>query len=98
MSLIAAELERNGISTVVLQLLRVAAEKVGPPRALLVPFRHGYPLEAPNDPRSSIGLSKRHWSYSNEPISNLRCSRSTLNRCLGHERMRGILRSHLTLV
>ena len=50
MSLIAAELERNGISTVVLQLLRVAAEKVGPPRALLVPFRHGYPLEAPDDP------------------------------------------------
>ncbi len=50
MSLIAAELERIGISTVVLQLLKVAAEKVGPPRALLVPFRHGYPLEAPDDP------------------------------------------------
>ena len=50
MSLIAAELERNGISTVVLQLLREAAEKVGPPRALLVPFAHGYPLEAPGRP------------------------------------------------
>lgn len=49
MSLIAAALEREGIATVALQLLRVAAEKVGPPRALLVPFRHGYPLGAPND-------------------------------------------------
>ena len=49
-SLVAAELERQGISTVVLQLLRVAAERVRPPRALLVPFRHGYPLDKPNDP------------------------------------------------
>jgi len=48
--LVAAELERQGISTVVLQLLRVVAEKVRPPRALFVPFKHGYPLEAPNDP------------------------------------------------
>ena len=40
-----AELERKGISTVVIQLLRKVAERVGPPRALLVPFRHGYPLD-----------------------------------------------------
>ena len=50
MSLVAAELERRGISTVVVQLLRLAAEKVKPPRALAVPFRHGYPLDSPNDP------------------------------------------------
>lgn len=50
MSLVAAELERHGISTVVIQLLRLAAEKVRPPRALVVPFRHGYPLDSPNDP------------------------------------------------
>jgi len=43
-------LERRGISTVVIQLLRPATEKVRPPRALMVPFRHGYPLGAPNDP------------------------------------------------
>lgn len=49
-SLIAAALEHVGISTVVIQLLRVAAEKVQPPRALFVPFRHGYPLDAPNAP------------------------------------------------
>lgn len=50
MSLIAAEFERSGIPTVVVQLLRLVAEKVRPPRALMVPFRHGYPLDTPNDP------------------------------------------------
>jgi len=48
-SLVATEMERQGITTVVLQLLRLAAERVGPPRALLVPFRHGYPLGTPHD-------------------------------------------------
>ncbi len=45
----AAECERQGISTVTLQLLREVAERVRPPRALFVPYRHGYPLEAPGD-------------------------------------------------
>ena len=49
-SLVAAELERQGISTVALQLLREVAEAVHPPRALFVPFPHGYPLDRPNDP------------------------------------------------
>lgn len=49
-SLIAAELERHGIATVCLILLRFVAEKVRPPRALCVPFRHGYPLGAPHEP------------------------------------------------
>jgi hypothetical protein len=49
-SLVAAELERRGIATVVLQLLREIAEKMHPPRALFVPFKHGYPLGRPNDP------------------------------------------------
>ena len=48
-SLIAAELERHGIATVCIILLRFVAERVRPPRALAVPFRHGYPLGAPND-------------------------------------------------
>ena len=48
--LIAAELERREISTVVVQLLRFVAEKVRPPRALYVPFLHGYPLAVPNEP------------------------------------------------
>ena len=50
MGLVAAEFERNGILTVTIQLLRVVAEKVRPPRALCVPFRHGYPLDAPDEP------------------------------------------------
>jgi hypothetical protein len=48
--LVAAELERRGISTVALQLLRNVAERVRPPRALFVPFRHGYPLGEPDSP------------------------------------------------
>ena len=48
--LTAAALEQQGISTVVIQLLRLVTEKVRPPRALVVPFRHGYPLDSPNEP------------------------------------------------
>ncbi len=48
--LVAAELERQGVSTVTLQLLRRVAERVRPPRALFVPFPHGYPLGEPNAP------------------------------------------------
>lgn len=48
--LVAAELERQGVSTVAVQLLREVAEHVRPPRALVVPFRHGYPLDTPGDP------------------------------------------------
>ena len=50
MCLVAAELERQGIATVVIQLLRNVAERVRPPRALYVPFRHGYPLDAADAP------------------------------------------------
>jgi len=51
-SLIAAEMERRGITTVCIVLLREVAEKVRPPRALFVPFRHGFPLGLPNDPKT----------------------------------------------
>ena len=47
--LVAAELERQGIATVAIQLLRHVAERVRPPRSLVVPFPHGYPLDVPND-------------------------------------------------
>ena len=52
--LVAAELERRGIATVVIQLLREVAAKVRPPRALFVPFRHGYPLDTPGDPARQL--------------------------------------------
>jgi hypothetical protein len=47
--LVAAELERQGIASVAIQLLREVAERVRPPRALCVPFPHGHPLGAPGD-------------------------------------------------
>ena len=56
MCLVAAEIERRGIATVCIQLLREVAEKVHPPRALCVPFRHGYPLNAPNSPDKQTGV------------------------------------------
>lgn len=49
-SLISAEIERTGIPTVCVMLLREVAEAVRPPRSLLVPFAHGYPLGRPHDP------------------------------------------------
>jgi D-proline reductase (dithiol) PrdB len=49
--LLAAEIERRGIATVCIVLLREIAEKVRPPRALAVPFPHGFPLGAPHDAR-----------------------------------------------
>ncbi len=48
--LIAAEIERRGIPTVSIMLLREIAERVCPPRALCVEFEHGYPLGRPHDP------------------------------------------------
>ena len=55
-SLAAAELERRGIATIALSLLRSVTETVRPPRALFVPFRHGYPLGLPNDPEGQIAV------------------------------------------
>lgn len=49
MGLVSAELERQGIATVCIQLVRTVAERVRPPRSLLVPFAHGYPLGTPGD-------------------------------------------------
>ena len=47
MGLVARELEQRGIATVCLCLLREVAEKVNPPRSLVVPFGWGQPLGPP---------------------------------------------------
>jgi hypothetical protein len=57
-SLVAAEIEKSSIPTVVLQLLCDVAEKMGPPRALCVPFRHGFPLGAAGDPEKQKDVLK----------------------------------------
>lgn len=49
-SLLAAAIESRGIPTVCLMLLREVAEHVRPPRALVVPYPHGFPLGKPHDP------------------------------------------------
>ena len=48
-SLAAAELEKRGIATVTLQFMKEIDLKVGPPRALWVPFPHGFALGKPGD-------------------------------------------------
>lgn len=48
--LVQAAIERQGIATVSITLLREVAELIAPPRALFVPFPMGYPLGLPNDP------------------------------------------------
>lgn len=48
--LVQAAIERAGIATVSISLLREVTQVIKPPRALFVPFRMGYPLGAPNDP------------------------------------------------
>lgn len=50
MGLIAAEIERQGITTVCVQPVRHIAERLRPPRSLVVPFPLGFPLGRPNEP------------------------------------------------
>ena len=49
--LIASVIEKAGIPTVCLSLLREITEKVKPPRNLFVPFPIGYPLGEPRNPQ-----------------------------------------------
>ncbi len=50
--LIASVIEKTGIPTVGLSLLREVTEKVRPPRSLFVPYPMGSPLGKPNDAES----------------------------------------------
>jgi hypothetical protein len=47
--LIAGVIEKTGIATVCLSLLREVSEKVRPPRSLFVPFPIGFPLGVPGN-------------------------------------------------
>lgn len=67
-SLISAELERQGISTVTLLLLREVGEAVRPPRALFVPFRHGYPLDRPHDPARQLAVIEAAFRLLEDPV------------------------------
>ena len=65
--LVGAELERQGIASVAIQLLREVARKVRPPRALLVPFRHGHPLDRPGDPERQHGVIEAAFRMLEDP-------------------------------
>ncbi len=47
--LVQAIVERAGIATVSISLLREVVSVLKPPRALFAPFPMGYPMGAPND-------------------------------------------------
>lgn len=68
--LVAAELERRGIATVCVQLLREIAEKVRPPRALVVPFKHGFPLDKPGDPARQIAVIEAALALLEDPTGS----------------------------
>ena len=54
--LLAGVLERHGIATVCIALVRSIAEAVRPPRALAVPFRFGAPLGDANDETEALAV------------------------------------------
>lgn len=47
--LIQSAIEKAGIPTVSITLLRAITQSVAPPRAVFVDYPFGYPLGAPND-------------------------------------------------
>ena len=56
--LLAGVLERHGIATVCIALVRSIAEKVRPPRTLAVPFRFGAPLGEANDAAVQLAVMR----------------------------------------
>ncbi len=57
--LIQAAIERVGIPTVSISLLKEVTEAIQPPRALFVPFKMGFPLAAPNDAVRQMAVIKQ---------------------------------------
>jgi len=68
-SLVAAEIERHGIPTVTQVYLRNLAERIRPPRALWVPFPHGYALGQPGDRQLQLSVLRQTFALLGEPGS-----------------------------
>ncbi|MCB1025226.1 MAG: hypothetical protein KDB79_12595, partial [Acidobacteria bacterium] len=69
--LIAAAIEREGIPTVSISLLREITEIIKPPRALFVPFKLGFPLGAANHralQQRVIGSALRLFNRNDTPV------------------------------
>lgn len=56
--LIQAAIEKVGITTVSITLLKEVTEKIQPPRAMFVPYPLGYPLGKANDPELQTSIIK----------------------------------------
>ncbi len=66
MGLIAAEIERRGIPTVIFSCLEAIMEKVGVPRRLVLPFPLGYPLGKPSDPEGQREVLRQGLALASE--------------------------------
>jgi hypothetical protein len=65
--LIQGVIEERGIATVSLSLLRQVTERVKPPRALVVPFPHGYPLGRPLDAKLQTEILRQALALLSDP-------------------------------
>jgi hypothetical protein len=69
--LIQAEIERRGITTVSISLLREVTEIIRPPRALFVPYKLGFPLGEPHNAELQhkiIGTALKLYQSENTPL------------------------------
>ncbi|MGE3913110.1 MAG: hypothetical protein AB7K36_27375 [Chloroflexota bacterium] len=65
--MLARVIESHGIATVQICLIREHAEKVKPPRALVVRFPYGVPLGRPNDPDFQHRVMRAAWDLLERP-------------------------------
>jgi hypothetical protein len=65
--LVAGELEKRGIATTSVTLLREVTERVRTPRALFVPFPLGYPLGRPDDPELQTRILRAAFGLLSQP-------------------------------
>jgi hypothetical protein len=59
--LIQGAIEEAGIATVSLSLLREVTKKVRPPRAMFMPFPHGFTLGRPHDAELQHRIIRESW-------------------------------------
>jgi hypothetical protein len=69
--LIQVEIERHGITTASISLLREVTEIIRPPRALFVPYKLGFPLGEPHNAELQhkiIGTALNLYQFENTPL------------------------------
>jgi hypothetical protein len=66
--LIQSVIERAGIPTASISVLREVTERVSPPRALFADFPLGYPLGAAHDPAGQIRVLRAMLTLLTQPV------------------------------